>query len=143
MHYNHCGYELCLCQDLSRFEYENETLKLDESFFKVVTSKNGLDKINSDGIVSTSGQDASIGEVLRDSNANLFWGYTISFSKESIFKVETKAMLEGLFIAWEKGFRKVEVECDNTLLVELILSYGRANSSLVELRLLHQLLCRK
>ncbi|MBA0767775.1 hypothetical protein Gotri_016631 [Gossypium trilobum] len=34
----------------------------------------------------------------------------------------------------------VEVECDNALLVELILFGGGANSSLVELRLLHQLL---
>ncbi|MBA0830189.1 hypothetical protein Goarm_014733, partial [Gossypium armourianum] len=49
-------------------------------------------------------------------------------------------MLEGLFIAWEKWFRNVEVECDNALLVELILFGGGANSSLVELRLLHQLL---
>ncbi|MBA0831769.1 hypothetical protein Goarm_016207, partial [Gossypium armourianum] len=47
------------------------------------------------------------------------------------------------FIAWEKGFKKVEVDCDNILLVELILSGGGANSSLVELRLLHQLLCRR
>ncbi|MBA0744241.1 hypothetical protein Gogos_006876 [Gossypium gossypioides] len=32
-------------------------------------------------------------------------------------------MLEGLFLTWDKGFREVEVECDNTLLVELLL-YG-------------------
>ncbi|MBA0621502.1 hypothetical protein Godav_007116 [Gossypium davidsonii] len=32
-------------------------------------------------------------------------------------------MLEGLFLTWDKGFREVEAECDNTLLVELLL-YG-------------------
>ncbi|MBA0792585.1 hypothetical protein Gohar_017073, partial [Gossypium harknessii] len=52
-------------------------------------------------------------------------------------------MLEGLFLAWDKGFRKVEVECDNALLVELLFSSGGASSSLVELRLLHQALRRK
>ncbi|KAH1056309.1 hypothetical protein J1N35_034374 [Gossypium stocksii] len=73
-------------------------------------------KLNSDGAVSTIGQSASIGGVLRDSNANWFWGYTMSFDKESVFKVETRAMLEDLFIAWER-VQKVEVECDNALLM--------------------------
>ncbi|KAK5783546.1 hypothetical protein PVK06_038055 [Gossypium arboreum] len=50
---------------------------------------------------------------------------------------------QSLFIAREKGFKKVEVYCDNVLLIELILSGGGANSSLVELRLLHQLQCRR
>ncbi|MBA0576018.1 hypothetical protein Golob_000056, partial [Gossypium lobatum] len=44
---------------------------------------------------------------------------------------------------WDKGFRKVEVKCDNALLVELLLFGGGASSSLVELRLLHQFLHRK
>ncbi|MFQ6662942.1 hypothetical protein Gotur_030624, partial [Gossypium turneri] len=52
-------------------------------------------------------------------------------------------MLEELFLARDKRFRKVEVEYDNALLVELLLSGGGANSSLVKLRLLHQVLCRK
>ncbi|MBA0596587.1 hypothetical protein Gorai_013402, partial [Gossypium raimondii] len=103
----------------------------------------GWFKLNSDGVVSIIGQSASIGGVLRDSNANWLRGYTMSFDKKLAFKVEIRAMLEGLFITWEKGLRKVEVECDNTLLIELILSGGGANSSLVELRLLHQLLRRR
>ncbi|MBA0797550.1 hypothetical protein Gohar_008234, partial [Gossypium harknessii] len=52
-------------------------------------------------------------------------------------------MLEGLFLAWDKGFQKVEVECKNALLVELLLFGGGASSSLVELHLLHQALRRK
>lgn len=67
----------------------------------------------------------------------------MSFGHESVFKVETRAMLEGLFLAWDKGFWKVGVECDNALLVELLLPGGGASSSLVELQLLHQVLCRK
>lgn len=67
----------------------------------------------------------------------------MSSDKESVFKFETRAMLEGLFIAWEKGFRKVEVECDNALLIELLLSGGGTNSILIELRLLYKLLCRR
>ncbi|MBA0670984.1 hypothetical protein Goklo_029171 [Gossypium klotzschianum] len=65
------------------------------------------------------------------------------FRNESVFKVETRAMLEGLFLAWDKGFRKVKVECENALLVELLLFGEGASSSLVELQLLHQALRRK
>lgn len=61
----------------------------------------------------------------------------MSFSKETNFKVKTRAKLEGLFLAWDKGYRKIEVECDNALLIDLLLSGGRVHSSLVELRLLH------
>ncbi|MBA0756389.1 hypothetical protein Gogos_021346 [Gossypium gossypioides] len=33
-------------------------------------------------------------------------------------------MLEGLFLAWDKGFQKVKVVCDNAWFVELLLSGG-------------------
>ncbi|MBA0639809.1 hypothetical protein Goklo_022819 [Gossypium klotzschianum] len=29
-------------------------------------------------------------------------GYAMSFGNKSVFKVETRAMLEGLFLAWDK-----------------------------------------
>lgn len=55
----------------------------------------------------------------------------MSFGHESVFKVETRAMLEGLFLAWDKGFWKVGVECDNALLVELLLPGGADRKSVV------------
>ncbi|KAK5835116.1 hypothetical protein PVK06_010802 [Gossypium arboreum] len=67
----------------------------------------------------------------------------MSLGEKSVFKVEDRAMVEGLFIAWEKGFRRIEVECDNAHLIELLLAGGGAKSNLVELRLLHQLLHKK
>ncbi|MBA0734830.1 hypothetical protein Gogos_018721 [Gossypium gossypioides] len=42
-------------------------------------------------------------------------------------------MLEGLCIAWEKGYKQLELECNNVFLVESSLEGGVANSSLVEL----------
>ncbi|MBA0674282.1 hypothetical protein Goari_015888 [Gossypium aridum] len=38
-------------------------------------------------------------------------------------------MLEGLHLAWNKGFRKLELACDNALLVEIILAGGTTDSS--------------
>ncbi|MBA0729462.1 hypothetical protein Golax_023413, partial [Gossypium laxum] len=33
--------------------------------------------------------------------------------KEAIFKIETRAILEGLRLAWKKGIHQLEVESDN------------------------------
>lgn len=60
----------------------------------------------------------------------------MNFGSESIFKVEARAMLEGLFLAWDKDFKKFEVENDNASLVEGV------NSRLVEVCLLHPMLRR-
>ncbi|KAK5825353.1 hypothetical protein PVK06_020177 [Gossypium arboreum] len=48
-------------------------------------------------------------------------------------------MLEGLHLAWDKGFLKLELECDNGLLVETILAEGATDSRMTELRLLHSM----
>ncbi|MBA0799754.1 hypothetical protein Gohar_010248, partial [Gossypium harknessii] len=62
--------------------------------------------------------------------------------KDTIFRIEVRFVLEGLCIAWEKGFRQLDLECDNALLVETFLASGSANSMMVELCIIHQLLCR-
>ncbi|MBA0560839.1 hypothetical protein Golob_017715 [Gossypium lobatum] len=35
-------------------------------------------------------------------------------------QVETRAVLEGLKLAWDQGFSQIELECDNSMLIELI-----------------------
>ncbi|MBA0757703.1 hypothetical protein Gotri_020776 [Gossypium trilobum] len=92
----------------------NEILGDHEESFELDSSCNGLEKLNLDGAVSNLERRDSIGGVLRDSNANCLG---------------------------QKGFNKVV--CDNALLVELLLSGGGTSSSLMELRLLHQVLRRK
>ncbi|MBA0705500.1 hypothetical protein Golax_017691, partial [Gossypium laxum] len=59
---------------------------------------------------------------------------------DSIFKIEARTFLEGLLISWRKGYRQLEVECDNAILVELILAGRAADSHLTEMRLIHHLL---
>lgn len=96
-----------------------------------------------DGVVSHNGSHAYIGGAFRDLNAEWLCGYTMLLGKDIVFKIEVRAMMNGLFITWEKGFKRIEVKCDNTLWVELLLIGGGANSSLVELRLFHKLLHKK
>ncbi|MBA0818742.1 hypothetical protein Gohar_019516, partial [Gossypium harknessii] len=59
------------------------------------------------------------------------------------FKIEVKFVLEDLRLAWERGFRQVELECDNALLVETLLVGGATNSRMVELELIYGLLYRR
>ncbi|MFQ6625417.1 hypothetical protein Gotur_026630 [Gossypium turneri] len=80
--------------------------------------------------------------VFRDFNANWLGGYSMRIGKESIFRIEARAMLEGLRIAWDMGFRQIELKCDNALLLELLLAGWHTDSRLVELRLVRQLLSR-
>lgn len=49
-------------------------------------------------------------------------------------------MLEGLRLARVRGYQRVEMECDNNLLVETILVSGAASSKMLELRPIHDML---
>ncbi|MBA0762166.1 hypothetical protein Gotri_024708, partial [Gossypium trilobum] len=66
----------------------------------------------------------------------------IQQTSRTVFRVEARVILEGLRIAWEKGYRQLEIECDNTLLVESVLMGSAASSNLVELRLINVYLKR-
>ncbi|MFQ6644756.1 hypothetical protein Gotur_019649 [Gossypium turneri] len=50
--------------------------------------------------------------------------------------VEVRAVLEELYLSWNKGFRKLELECDNALLIEIILVGSFADSRMTEFRLI-------
>lgn len=47
-----------------------------------------------------------MGGVFRDADERWFCGFSMVVSKESIFQIETRAIHEGLSIAWEKVFRQ-------------------------------------
>ncbi|MBA0645232.1 hypothetical protein Goklo_013354, partial [Gossypium klotzschianum] len=55
-----------------------------------------------------------------------------------IFQIEARAILEGLKLAWMRGFRQVEVESDNALLIDSIRNGFAANSNTVEVQLIHE-----
>ncbi|MFQ6634738.1 hypothetical protein Gotur_011940, partial [Gossypium turneri] len=45
------------------------------------------------------------------------FGFKVSVSFIDIFQIEAKVVFEGLRLAWNKGFRQVELESDNALLI--------------------------
>ncbi|MBA0572159.1 hypothetical protein Golob_002518 [Gossypium lobatum] len=55
-----------------------------------------------------------------------------------IFQIEAQGILEGLKLAWMRGFRQVEMESDNALLIDTIRNDFVENSNIVEVRLIHE-----
>ncbi|MBA0799638.1 hypothetical protein Gohar_010142 [Gossypium harknessii] len=53
--------------------------------------------------------------------------FAMRIGKDSVFKTEVRAILEGLNLAWGFGFRQLELECDNALVVGIILVGGAGN----------------
>ncbi|KAK5844589.1 hypothetical protein PVK06_000729 [Gossypium arboreum] len=67
-------------------------------------------KINVDGLVSMNRLKAIIARVMRGPSEGWLVGFRMITGMLDIFNIEAKAILEGLKLAWDKGFRKVEVE---------------------------------
>ncbi|MBA0728966.1 hypothetical protein Golax_020520, partial [Gossypium laxum] len=77
----------------------------------------GCTKINVDGSLSRCGSRAAIGGVARGPSSDWLFGFKVSVSFIDIFQIEAKVVFEGLRLAWNKGFRQVELESDNALLI--------------------------
>ncbi|KAK5840945.1 hypothetical protein PVK06_009853 [Gossypium arboreum] len=58
--------------------------------------------MNLDGVVSMNDDNVSIGALFRDVNGHWLCRYSLKVSKETLFHIKARAILEGLRIAWEK-----------------------------------------
>ncbi|MBA0741841.1 hypothetical protein Gogos_014962 [Gossypium gossypioides] len=54
----------------------------------------------------------------------------------NIFHIEARALLEGLKFAWAKGYRRVEIESDNSILVTIIQNGQATNKNYSEVKLI-------
>lgn len=83
-------------------------------------------KLNSDGSVRGIQFQASAGGVIRDFNGKWLVGYAHRIGSCSIAKAELWGLLDGLNIAWDRGFRRVEVELDSLFVVNVVQQEGEA-----------------
>ncbi|MBA0813798.1 hypothetical protein Gohar_027620, partial [Gossypium harknessii] len=98
----------------------------------------GWAKINVDGSVSRNSSRAAIGGVLRGPSGGWLVGFRMRTGMFDIFSIEAKVVLEGLKLAWNRGFGQAELECDNVLLVDVLRNGLATISSIVEIRLIHE-----
>lgn len=80
---------------------------------------------------------ASIGGVFRDSKGQWITGFSMRVGMAVITRIEALAILEGLQLAWELGYKQVEVNCDNALLVDTFYNGFAAISRLNEIQQIH------
>ncbi|CAL9002606.1 unnamed protein product [Prunus brigantina] len=80
----------------------------------------GTCKINSDGSRNnTTGQIGAAG-VLRDATGAWLKGYSVNLGIGSVLEAELWGIFWGLSLAWDSGFRTVEVESDSKAAVTLL-----------------------
>ncbi|MFQ6639299.1 hypothetical protein Gotur_016569 [Gossypium turneri] len=80
---------------------------------------------------------AAIGGVLRGLNGSWMGVFDMVVGLLDIFKIEARALLEGLKFVWAKEYRKVEIESDNLLLITVIQNGLAANNNYSEVRLIY------
>ncbi|WCJ44200.1 RNA-directed DNA polymerase (reverse transcriptase)-related family protein [Euphorbia peplus] len=80
----------------------------------------GWVKLNTDGAVKGNSFRSSAGGLIRDCNGNWIRGFSKKIGSCSVLKAELWGILEGLKMSWDMGLRKVQVEVDNQLCVDLI-----------------------
>ncbi|KAA3467341.1 endonuclease/exonuclease/phosphatase family protein [Gossypium australe] len=102
----------------------------------------GWVKINVDGFVSNNNTKAAIGGAVRDSNGKWLTGFNMVTWMDEIFKIEARAIVEGMILAWLEGYKQVEINCDNAVLIDTICNGFASISNIAEVRLIHEW-CKK
>ncbi|CAI9113041.1 OLC1v1013568C1 [Oldenlandia corymbosa var. corymbosa] len=92
-------------------------------------------KLNTDGALNTNTGWATVGGLLRDCTGGWCGGFSMNIGYCSIAGAEIWGLLQGLQLAWDKGYRKLEAEVDNESVVRLVLA--KEPNSGVHLEILH------
>ncbi|MBA0872397.1 hypothetical protein Goshw_012804 [Gossypium schwendimanii] len=57
---------------------------------------------------------------------------------DEIFRIEARVIIEGMKLAWLKGYKQVEINCDNVMLTDTICNRFASISNIAEVRLIHE-----
>ncbi|CAI0418689.1 unnamed protein product [Linum tenue] len=80
----------------------------------------GWIQLQSDGSVLAQTGAAAAGGLLRDHLGHCVEAFTCNLGRCSITAAELKGAVEGLKIAWNRGYRKVHLKMDSTTAIEII-----------------------
>ncbi|CAN1188278.1 Putative ribonuclease H protein At1g65750, partial [Linum perenne] len=76
--------------------------------------------LNSDGsVLSETGQAAAEG-LIRDHQGRYLVAFTMNLGKCSITRAELRGAVSGLQLAWERGYRKIQLQLDSQCAVQLL-----------------------
>ncbi|KAF7842222.1 reverse transcriptase [Senna tora] len=77
-------------------------------------------KCNVDGSYFKSTRDVACGSVARDTSGNFLFSFCHRIGCCEIIRTELRGIVDGLEMLWEKDFRKVMIECDSEVALELV-----------------------
>ncbi|KAK5774997.1 hypothetical protein PVK06_042863 [Gossypium arboreum] len=80
----------------------------------------GWVKINVDGSVSKNNTKAVIGETMQNSDGEWLTRFNMVTDIDEIFRIELRAIVEWMKLAWLEGYKQVEINCDNVMLIDTI-----------------------
>ena len=89
---------------------------------------NGWIKLNVDGAVSASLNRARCGGVVRDAAGQWVAGFSTALGCCEAYEAEEWALLKGLELVWQLGFRKVILESDAKEVIDVLLQCRREDS---------------
>ncbi|CAN0915555.1 Putative ribonuclease H protein At1g65750 [Linum grandiflorum] len=80
--------------------------------------------LNSDGSIIPETGRATAGGLFCDVDGRCLAAYSMNLGICTITRAELKADVTGLKIAWEKGYRRVRVQLDSQVTIQLLLAEG-------------------
>ncbi|MBA0847816.1 hypothetical protein Goshw_023937 [Gossypium schwendimanii] len=75
---------------------------------------------------------------MRNSDGQWLMGFNIVTGMDEIFRIEAQAIVEGMKLAWLKGYKQVEINCDNVMLIDTICNGFASISNIAEVQLIHE-----
>ncbi|CAA0831450.1 Polynucleotidyl transferase- ribonuclease H-like superfamily protein [Striga hermonthica] len=80
----------------------------------------GWVKVNVDGSVTRTTSLSSAGRLIRDETGCWIVGFAMNIGTSTVLEAELWGVIQGLKLAWDRGFRLVELEVDNLSVTNLI-----------------------
>ncbi|MBA0664903.1 hypothetical protein Goklo_004846, partial [Gossypium klotzschianum] len=98
----------------------------------------GWVKINVDGFVSKNIIKAAIRGAMRNSDEEWLTGFNMVIGMDEILGIEAQAIVKGMKLAWLKGYKQVEINCDNVMLIDTICNGFASIRNIAEVWLIHE-----
>ncbi|KAF7822893.1 ribonuclease H [Senna tora] len=78
-------------------------------------------KVNTDGAVCSRNGQAGCGGIFRDHKGRWLAGFMANIGHSTVLSAELWGIMYSLREAWERGYRKVELECDSSMAIKGVL----------------------
>ncbi|CAN1132850.1 Putative ribonuclease H protein At1g65750, partial [Linum perenne] len=100
--------------------------------------------VNTDGSVLSHSGSSAAGGLIRSDSSYCLAAFSVNLGKCSITRAELRGTIIGLDLAWEAGHRKVAVQVDSRVVIDLLKATEQPSHQFAgEIHTLRQLLCRE